>query len=882
MRRISLILAFAAVAAAGCSGGSRPPTSTGVAKGVTDSYFYVNVFTPPVGGTISSGESSPLIRECGVYPLLTGASSATTGVHGLGDPIGANVCGTSNQGTQTQYPWFSDVARTNLTSVTLTAAPAQGFAFVGWAGDCSGTGPCVLTAGADKTVVATFRQIEVNGINWVGHGSFTSPADHGPAYFAYASGQAGALQCKTCHGASWEGQGTAPGCGTCHAWPPHGFYLDKTYASGPAVTAECLKCHPRQADQVLASTHFTWLGNSVMVARNGVGKRNLINDFCVAVPSNEARCMQCHPSYSSPPSKDPATGAPAVNTGPMYLWSGNASVDRTKIDCLVCHADLKASRYAKAAAPFGAPSVASSGSCFPSCAANQICATTDATGAAWTDGKAYCRPPVTATEVLPALTAAATSVGAPRRNNCGFCHFNAGGGDNVKIGDLASSLSAPTFEMDVHMGSSDASAPTLCADCHRSANHAIEGAGLIVPVDDAGRLGCTDCHTGAHAPAHASSPTYTQHASFIACQTCHIPTFSRALFTKMDWDWRVAGDKQGCQGVSGCVPFGSVKYPDGSVVAGVGGEAPKAQLGSDPNAEQAYDWKKGVFVYRKNVVPVYRWVPPAGGQQGTHATVARDGMSGSGSAADPYVLDGPLAPPANPVVAGWKITPFKRMTGRTPAFADGSGMVVPHMFGPDSFWQTDLRGFPVVPNNLGSITNPWTEAAADAIWTGLLNYGAAVAGQLGTPVAKAAGGSMTRAVDTTTVTVTTLAALPATLPAQLYLVGAEAAFPSGVKTVTRVDDTHFTYQEGIPYTVNAGQPALPVLPATSTQFVAFYGVLPAWSWASTAMYINLNHEVAPKESALTCASCHPSFTGGATTSRMQELYTCADPAGCAY
>ena len=40
------------------------------------------------------------------------------------------------------------------TSVTLTATPATGSAFVGWAGDCSGTSTCVVTD--DATVVAMF------------------------------------------------------------------------------------------------------------------------------------------------------------------------------------------------------------------------------------------------------------------------------------------------------------------------------------------------------------------------------------------------------------------------------------------------------------------------------------------------------------------------------------------------------------------------------------------------------------------------------------------------------------------------------------------------------------------------------------------------------
>lgn len=44
-----------------------------------------------------------------------------------------------------------------VTSVTLSAQAATGSVFLGWSGDCTGTGPtCVVTLDADKTVTATF------------------------------------------------------------------------------------------------------------------------------------------------------------------------------------------------------------------------------------------------------------------------------------------------------------------------------------------------------------------------------------------------------------------------------------------------------------------------------------------------------------------------------------------------------------------------------------------------------------------------------------------------------------------------------------------------------------------------------------------------------
>ena len=193
------------------------------------------------------------------------------------------------------------------------------------------------------------------------------------------------------------------------------------------------------------------------------------------------------------------------------------------------------------------------------------------------------------------------------------------------------------------------------------------------------------------------------------------------------------------------------------------------------------------------MTPAYRWIAPSTQQQGTHETTARNGLLGAGTPADPYRLSDPLPPPS-PVLAGWKIAPFKKMTGRTPVFADASAMIVPHVFGTDSLWQNDLRGYPVVPNTLGSARQPLDPGQGGRHLDRHVNYGAAVGGQLGTPVAKASAAKMTRDAASL-VTVNTLADLPATLPATLYLIGAEAAFPSGVKTVTKTGARQFTYTE---------------------------------------------------------------------------------------
>ena len=200
MRRIPLALALvAAVALTGCTGGSKSSATTGsdVQKGVTGQYFYVNLHQPPVGGTITSSTGG---INCGASSVSVDSTVNPPQYHYV---YISNLCGDANG--QTSFPWFQADGVT-LTTVTLTATPATGNAFIGWAGDCSGTSAtCTLTAGADKTVVAIF------GAPGSGHGFPFPGTVHGPAL------KSGTLDCFKCHGNVGQGQSIAPACSTCHA-----------------------------------------------------------------------------------------------------------------------------------------------------------------------------------------------------------------------------------------------------------------------------------------------------------------------------------------------------------------------------------------------------------------------------------------------------------------------------------------------------------------------------------------------------------------------------------------------------------------------------------------------------------------------------------------
>ena len=107
----------------------------------------------------------------------------------------------------------------------------------------------------------------------------------------------------------------------------HAGMMKGPFGDGPSVTRACLGCHPAAGQQMLHSEHFTWLGEAAMVPGKGgpghetpqrIGKRNLINNFCLSVESNWPRCTNCHAGYG---------------------WK-DASFDFGRVenvDCLICH-----------------------------------------------------------------------------------------------------------------------------------------------------------------------------------------------------------------------------------------------------------------------------------------------------------------------------------------------------------------------------------------------------------------------------------------------------------------------------------------------------------------------------------------------------------------
>ena len=210
-------------------------------------------------------------------------------------------------------------------------------------------------------------------------------------------------------------------------------------------TESCMMCHEQTAIDYLDTGHFKWQGKSERIVgfENGTfGKNQLLNNFCIAVPSNEGRCTQCHAGYG-------------------YADKNFDFNDPTNVDCLVCHD--QSGKYAKAPTTAGLPA----------------------------DG------------IDLNVVAQSISMGAePTRKACIGCHAKAGGGDNVKHGDLSTDLIATTREYDVHMGTDGGD--LSCVDCHGvnhdpkdgSVNHGTAGMALH-SVHEGEMKQCVDCH-GAH------------------------------------------------------------------------------------------------------------------------------------------------------------------------------------------------------------------------------------------------------------------------------------------------------------------------------------------------------------------------------------------------
>lgn len=378
--------------------------------------------------------------------------------------------------------------------------------------------------------------------------------------------------------------------------------LKGPFASAPEVTKACLACHTEASHQVMKSIHWTWDFTNPDTGKR-LGKARTMNSFCGSPLSNEPRCTSCHAGY----------GWTDARQQPEPV--------QQNVDCLVCHD--RSGGYKKVATDAGHPLYEPR----------------------TMGGK---------TVMPPDLAKAAQSVGDPGRDNCGACHFNGGGGDAVKHGDLDSSLVKPSRKLDVHMAADGAN--MTCATCHTFNDHIPSGSrydtaatdphGLDLPKDDHNRATCESCHGGTpHQQAKLND-----HTDRVACQTCHIPEFARGgIATKTLWDWSTAGRKDA----------------DG-----------KAVFIKDDHGHLSYSAEKGDFEYGENVRPTYHWHNGVTDQVNIGDKIDDSGIlrlnTLHGDARDPKA----------------RIWPFKEMRGKQPYDPVLKTLVVNHVYGQDdsAFW----------------------------------------------------------------------------------------------------------------------------------------------------------------------------------------------------
>ncbi len=370
----------------------------------------------------------------------------------------------------------------------------------------------------------------------------------------------------------------------------------------------------------MATKHWAWESINPDT-RQVLGKKRVVNNYCLGIASNYAYCTSCHAGYGWKDNKFDFSAA-------------------ENVDCLVCHDTT--GTYRKPSGLAGHPVY-----------------------------REMEFPPGSGEVLHPVdLRKVAQKVGKTSRYNCGACHFYGGGGDGVKHGDMDSSLGAPEWELDVHMDATGLD--FTCATCHVTTGHQVPGSRysptirgeggpfMRGKVDKRNPATCEACHGSrphtAETVAHIKPPPgfsatalaamVNNHGIKLACQTCHIPAMARGgVATKLLWDWS-AGGRMG---------------PDG-----------KPMVERDEQGRVIYDSKKGKYVLGENVIPEYVWF---NGE--VRYTLMGDKVEKQGGYAPINRFAG------SPNDGKSRIWPVKVFRGIQPYDPVTQSLVVPHTYGTD-------------------------------------------------------------------------------------------------------------------------------------------------------------------------------------------------------
>lgn len=107
-----------------------------------------------------------------------------------------------------------------------------------------------------------------------------------------------------------------------HVHHDHSQYFPDAVTDAQDLTKRCLECHEDAASQIMQTSHWKWVGDAVKVPGHEkpmkIGKKNLINNFCIGIQGNWPSCTKCHAGYG---------------------WSDETFdfENKLNVDCLVCH-----------------------------------------------------------------------------------------------------------------------------------------------------------------------------------------------------------------------------------------------------------------------------------------------------------------------------------------------------------------------------------------------------------------------------------------------------------------------------------------------------------------------------------------------------------------
>lgn len=368
-----------------------------------------------------------------------------------------------------------------------------------------------------------------------------------------------------------------------------------TEYTGPET---CVTCHEAEAHEAHASVHYQQSGptpNVPNISGNAGKTDKAYNTYCgTPVTSSRATCAGCHVSNGKYPTEVATTD------------------QLNNVDCMMCHQE----NYARIAAP-----------------PYELVPALDADGLPRTlrvpveDETGFTYMPNVAKMSISILEAART-VHPTTRATCLRCHAGASGSNGGKRGDMSTITIDPPKSSDIHMSSDGKD--FSCAKCHDADNHRVRGRGLdLRPNDVAERFTCAKCHSDTPHGDSSGMASLNTHASRVACQTCHIPTFAKDISTELNRDWlQPHFSPTACNGQGAWVP-GEVRASD---------------------VIPTYKWFDGTsYVYALGQVP----------------TAREDGMLAMG------VPNGSV----NSDMA--KIYPMKEHTS-TVAQHDASGVLIPH------------------------------------------------------------------------------------------------------------------------------------------------------------------------------------------------------------